>query len=41
MYAIGANPFAAALNGIPVPRYVMEAFIASGTLTLWLFCFHV
>ena len=33
MYAIGANPTAAALNGIPVPRYVMGAFIASGTLT--------
>ncbi len=33
MYAIGANPAAAALNGIPVPRYVMAAFIASGTLT--------
>lgn len=33
MYAIGANPNSAALNGIPVPRYVMGAFIASGTLT--------
>ena len=33
MYAIGANPTSAALNGIPVPRYVMGAFIASGTLT--------
>ncbi len=33
MYAIGANPASAALNGIPVPRYVMGAFIASGTLT--------
>lgn len=33
MYAIGANPTAASLNGIPVPRYVMGAFIASGTLT--------
>lgn len=33
MYAIGANPTAAELNGIPVPRYVMGAFIASGTLT--------
>jgi len=33
MYAIGANPIAASLNGIPVPRYVMGAFIASGTLT--------
>ncbi len=33
LYAIGANPKAAALNGIPVRRYVMGAFIASGTLT--------
>ncbi|MFK8081051.1 MAG: ABC transporter permease [Granulosicoccus sp.] len=33
MYAIGANPTSAALNGIPVPKYVMGAFIASGTLT--------
>lgn len=33
MYAIGANPNAAALNGISVPRYVMAAFISSGTLT--------
>lgn len=33
MYAIGANPTAASLNGIAVPRYVMGAFIASGTLT--------
>ena len=33
LYAIGANPTAASLNGIPVPRYVMGAFIASGTLT--------
>lgn len=33
MYAIGANPTSAALNGIPVPRYVMGAFIASGSLT--------
>jgi ribose transport system permease protein len=32
-YAIGANPKAAALNGIPVRRYTMIAFIASGTLT--------
>ena len=32
-YAIGANPKAAALNGIPVQRYTMAAFIASGTLT--------
>ena len=32
-YAIGANPKAAALNGIPVRRYTMLAFITSGTLT--------
>ena len=32
-YAIGANPKAAALNGIPVRRFVMVAFVASGTLT--------
>ena len=32
-YAIGANPKAAALNGIPVRRYTMVAFISSGTLT--------
>lgn len=32
MYAIGANPNAAALNGIAVPKFVMGAFIASGTL---------
>ncbi len=33
MYAIGANPKAASLNGIPVQRYTMAAFISSGTLT--------
>ncbi len=33
MYAIGANPRAALLNGIPVRRYVILAFIASGLLT--------
>jgi ribose transport system permease protein len=33
LYAIGASPKAAALNGMPVRRYVMGAFIASGTLT--------
>ena len=33
LYAIGANPKAAALNGIPVRRFVMGAFIASGFLT--------
>lgn len=32
-YAIGANPKAAALNGIPVRRYVVGSFIASGVLT--------
>jgi ribose transport system permease protein len=32
LYAIGASPKAAALNGIPVRRYVMGSFIASGTL---------
>lgn len=33
IYAIGANPRAAALNGIPVRRFVIGAFIASGTLS--------
>jgi len=33
LYAIGANPKAAALNGIPVRRYTVAAFVASGTLT--------
>ena len=33
LYAIGASPKAAALNGIPVRRYVMGSFIASGLLT--------
>ena len=32
-YAIGANPKAAALNGIPVRRYTIAAFVTSGTLT--------
>ncbi len=32
IYAIGANPKAAALNGIPVRRFVIGAFVASGTL---------
>ncbi len=32
-YAIGASPKAAALNGIPVRKYVMGSFIASGLLT--------
>jgi ribose transport system permease protein len=33
LYAIGANPTAAALNGIPVRRYVVGAFVSSGFLT--------
>ncbi|RWO41798.1 MAG: ABC transporter permease [Mesorhizobium sp.] len=33
VYAIGANPKAAALNGIPVRRFVIGAFISSGFLT--------
>lgn len=33
MYTIGANPKAAELNGIPVKKFVMGAFIASGVLT--------
>ena len=33
LYAIGANPKAAALNGIPVRAYVIGVFIASGVLT--------
>lgn len=33
LYAIGANPKAAALNGIPTRKFVMGAFIASGTMT--------
>lgn len=32
-YAIGANPKAAALNGIRVRRYVVGSFVASGVLT--------
>jgi ribose transport system permease protein len=32
IYAIGANPKAAALNGIPVRRFVIAAFVSSGTL---------
>ena len=31
-YAIGANPKAAALNGVPVRRYTIYAFVASGAL---------
>ncbi|AYD03821.1 ABC transporter permease [Neorhizobium sp. NCHU2750] len=33
VYAIGASPKAAALNGIPVRRFVVGAFIVSGTLS--------
>lgn len=33
LYAIGANPKAAALNGIPVRRFTMATFVASGFLT--------
>jgi ribose transport system permease protein len=33
LYAIGASPKAAALNGIPVRRYVMFSFVASGFRT--------
>lgn len=33
LYAIGANPRAAELNGIPTRRYVIGAFMASGAIT--------
>lgn len=33
LYAIGANPEAARLNGIPVRKYIVGAFVASGMLT--------
>jgi len=33
LYAIGANPRAAELNGIPTRRYTMLAFMASGLIT--------
>ncbi|HLJ69917.1 MAG TPA: ABC transporter permease [Roseiarcus sp.] len=33
LYAIGANPKAAELNGIPVRRFTVAAFVASGVLT--------
>ena len=33
LYAIGASPKAAALNGIPVRRHVMLTFVISGFLT--------
>lgn len=33
MYAVGGNPVAATLNGIPVNRYVIGSFVASSVLT--------
>lgn len=33
MYAVGGNPTAAQLNGIPVNRYVIGSFVASSVLT--------
>jgi len=33
LYAIGANQRAAQLNGIPTRKYVISAFVASGTMT--------
>ena len=33
LYAIGANPRAASLNGIPTRRFVIGAFVASGLLS--------
>ena len=33
LYAVGANPRAAALNGIPVRPHVVGVFVASGVLT--------
>jgi len=33
LYAIGANPRAAELNGIPTRRFVVGAFVTSGTMT--------
>ena len=33
LYAIGASPKAAALNGIPVRRFVIGSFVASGLFT--------
>ncbi len=33
LYAIGANPRAAELNGIPTRKFVVSAFVASGFLT--------
>ena len=33
LYAVGANPRAAALNGLPVRRHILLAFAASGVIT--------
>ena len=33
LYAVGANPRAAALNGLPVRRHILLAFVASGVIT--------
>jgi ribose transport system permease protein len=33
LYAIGANPRAAELNGIPTKKYVVGAFVTSGLMT--------
>jgi ribose transport system permease protein len=33
LYAIGANPKAAELNGIPTRKFVVGAFVTSGTMT--------
>jgi ribose transport system permease protein len=33
LYAVGANPQAAKLNGIPTRKYIVGAFMASGALT--------
>jgi ribose transport system permease protein len=33
LYAIGANPRAAALNGIPTRRFILGAFVTSGVIT--------
>ena len=33
LYAIGANPRAAELNGIPTRKFVVGAFVTSGTMT--------
>ena len=38
IYAIGANEKAAALNGIPVRRYVIGVFVASGAIAAFAGC---